>query len=378
MMFPGGVERALGVTEASEWFDWMRRQISCGGIALPREEAAVCIAEHALRLRDRIRSTYRHLPASLGERLIESVIVYQCWKLYKEQYAKTGHITLGTGTLSTIEAERYIRPVGDVWGYHLVEGHDGLRYIVTVPTGLSSETAPASEVICNRLLRVMGLIVPDVKVVIVNAALLKRDRDTRLGRGHGIVTRAPELCAGFRQNESSPLFTSAHERQPLTGRNLRDLMGALVFDIWTLNISSRRWTAGFDDATGRIECMLAGNSGGFHGGDWAGFIGSTYKSQVAPQAVASRVKGWSQLDPWLRKASALDLNSIWELAFQMPEAWYGGCRPALAALLESLGRRQWDLSRATLHFLRLGYLPSLKKPSFLSALDAGDSKSLSA
>jgi hypothetical protein len=34
-MFPGGIERALGVAEISEWFDWMRSEIPCGGIDLP-------------------------------------------------------------------------------------------------------------------------------------------------------------------------------------------------------------------------------------------------------------------------------------------------------------------------------------------------------
>jgi len=373
MMFPGGMERALEVTEVSEQFDWMRRQISLGGIALPHEETAVCIAAHALRLTDRVRGVYRHLPISLEKRLIESVIVYQCWELHKRQYASAENLARGAGTLATVEAARYIRPVGNAWGYHLVEGADRLQYVVTVPTGFRDETTPASEVICNRLLRLLGLTVPDVRVVVVNGTLLKRNSDTRPGRSHGNGRRAPELCAGFRQDTPSPSFTSEDERRPLTGRNVRDLIGALVFDIWTLNTCSRQWTAKYSEITGRVECTLVGNSGGFHGGDWSKFQCSAYQSLSAPQAAASRVKGWSQLDPWLRKAFVLDLNSIWELAFQMPEAWYGGCRPALANLMEKLGKRQWDLSRAVLHFLQVGYFPSLKKPSFLLQPEAAES-----
>jgi hypothetical protein len=358
--FPGDIGRALDVTEISEWFDWMRREVSLGGIELPHEETSVSFAGHALRLRDRLRTVYRHLPIPLDDRLVESAIIYQCWQLQREARKKLNWPEASTArSLSAVEAVRYMRPVGDEWGYHVVEASDGFNYSITVPSGFCNETAPATQVICNRLAKLLGLRVPDVKVVMVGAALLRRANDKRPGRAHRPLQRSPELCAGFRRDDSTLSSVPECERPPLTARNLRDLMGTLILDIWTLTTSPRRWTTAFTEATGRIDCALLEGSSGLSGGDWGVFLVSTSQTSVARHAVALRVKRWQQLEPWLRRVEALDLNSIWELAFGMPTIWHGGQRHILANVLDKLCRRQWDLRQAVYHFMQTGYFPAL-------------------
>jgi len=370
-MFPGGIERALGIAEISDWFDWMRREIPGGGVVLPDEEAAAAFAGHALRLRDRIREVYRHLPISLENRLIESAIVYQCWKLQKDLYASAiSPGALRAGTLVTVEARRYIRPVGGRWGDHLVECRDGFQYLITVPSGLDSETLPATEIICNRLARMVGLTVPDAAIVSVGERLLSI-HDARPGRAHCVAMQALELCAGFRcldprHQERGPL----EEPFPIDRRNARHLMGALVFDAWTLNLSPRQWSIDFSAASGRVECVLVGDSGGLAGGDWSRFVDSTHESLPAVQAIAVKVRKWEQIGPWIAKMASADLNPIWELAFQMPPQWYGGGRRTLSHVLDKLGHRQWDLARALHHFIRVGYLPALRmQPRRAGGLD---------
>jgi len=360
MMFPGGIERALGIAEISEWFDWMRREIPRGGIVLPPEETAASFAGHALRLRDRIRNTYRHLPISLENHLIESAIVYQCWELHKDLYSNADWPEVRrNAALITVAAERYVRPVGVSWGYHLVEGRDGFRYLITVPTGLDTETVPATEVICNRLARLVGLTVPDVAIVSVEGDLLCGN-DTRPGRAHRAPRHAPELCAGYRYLEP-PGRPPREKPFPLDRRNARHLMGALVFDTWTLNLLPRQWSSDFSQATGRIEVALVGDAGGLAGGDWSRFLGSTHLSLPGVQAIAAKVRRWEQIGPWIGKMAGADLNPIWELAFQMRPLWYGGCGRTLSHVLDKLSRRQWDLARALHNFIKEGYLPALKK-----------------
>jgi hypothetical protein len=360
----GEVCQELGVVEVSEWFDWMRREIGRGGIDLPNEEIAVSLAGHALRLRDRIRDVYRHLPASLEDRLIRSAIVYQCWELQRSLHSNAKWPGANrVGPLVAVEAVRYVRPIGGKWGYHLVEARDGFQYVVTVPTGFFDETVPATEAICNGLARLLGLNVPTAAIVSVEAALLRHCHCTRPGRPHRAARRAPELCAGFRYVDPPPSDEPLQDKQlPLSRRNERHLVGALVFDTWTLNLSPRRWTLAFSKATGRIESTLVSDSGGLAGGDWARFLDASYQSLPAVQVIASKVKRWEQIDPWLRRIAGMNLNPIWELAFQMPTLWYGGCRPGLANVLGKLSMRQWDLARALHHFVQVGYLPSLKMP----------------
>lgn len=371
MEFPGEVGRALDVTEFSEWFDWMRRELPLGGIELPHEETAVSFAGHALQLRDRVRSIYLHLPVPLGNRLVESAIVYQCWKLQRDSRAKSKWPeTNRANHLLPVEAVRYIRQIGERWGYHLVQGGDGFNYIITVPSGFSNETVPATEIVCNRLAKLLGLSVPDARVVIIYAELLRRGHDTRPGRAHRDPRRTPEFCAGFRQSSPPVAHASDHKGLPLTARNRRDLIGALVFDIWTLNMYARDWAAAFSGVTGRTECTLVDDSGGLSGSDWGPFLNSTYQSLPAPQVIAAKVTRWAQLEPWLRRVRGLDMNPIWELVFQMPALWYGGRRQGLTNVLDKLSMRQWDLPRAVHHFIQAGYFPAFKMLPSCAEADA--------
>ena len=82
-MEAGNLASTLHVVEVSEWLDWLRRELTLGGISLPEEETAVLFIEHALRLADRAQGVYRHLPDSLRQRLISASIIYQCWGLQK-------------------------------------------------------------------------------------------------------------------------------------------------------------------------------------------------------------------------------------------------------------------------------------------------------
>jgi hypothetical protein len=364
MMFPGGIERALGIVEISEWFHWMRREIPSGGIILPHEETAACFAGHALRPRDRIRDIYRHLPVSLENRLIESVIVYQCWELQKDTYAKSKWPEARrTGSLVRVEAENYIRSVGDEWGRHLVEGGDGFRYIVTVPTGYESETRPATEIICNRLSKLLGLSVPDTAVIVLSARLLRLTKDTRPGLGPlPAVRAAPKLCAGFRYADLSPSDILPLRDQQLSARNLRQLVGSLTLDIWMLNLAERKWSSAFSEATGRNELTLEGGGGCLSGGDWHRFLGAFGTSEPARQAIAPEVKSWDRILPWLRRIGELDMNPIWELVFQMPPEWYGGRRRMVMEVLDKLESRKIGLKSTVRALIRTGYFPAIKMP----------------
>jgi len=361
IMFPGSIERALGIAEASEWFDWMRIEMPKGGVGLPDEETAVLFTAHSLRLRDRVRDVYRHLPVCLEDRLIRSAIIYQCWSRHAKLRAKAKWpFALGTAPLESVNATRFVRAVGDAWGYYLVEAHDGFRYLITLPSGLRNETTPATEILCNHLASALGLSAPKVAVVIVEAALLRHVRDVRPGRHHRTPLRAPELCAGFRHVR--PISADASEETELspTPRSKRDLIGALVLDTWILNTSPRRWSKAFNEAKGRVEPIFGGSSDCLSGGDWGSFIDSTHSSLPAPQPIAAEVRTWALLEPWLYRIDHLDLNSIWELTFQMPPLWYGGSRPHITRVLQKLESRKWEMRRAMHYLIQVGYLPAMK------------------
>jgi hypothetical protein len=359
MMFPGGIDRALGIAEISEWFEWMRNQIPGGGIALPDEETATFFAGHALRLRDRLRDTYRHIPRSLEDRLIKSVVVYLCWERHRRLYASAKWPSpFRASELPTVAVERYIRPLDTKWGHHLVLGRDGFRYAIIVPYGGDASTMAATEVLSNALAGLLGLNVP--QSVIVDIIRLKASNSSRVQTVPvDGLSAAPNLCAGVRYEAGSPSDLLPLGNQGLSARNLGQLIGALALDIWTLNLSERAWTIARNGAKGRVEVTLKGGAGCLCGGDWLRFLGSGPGFLPARQAVAPLLKKRSQIEPWMQKIRQLDLNPIWELFFRMPPHWYGSRRRLVAEVLDKLESRKWCLKSEVRELIRTGYLPGV-------------------
>jgi hypothetical protein len=348
--------------EISEWFDWARRELVAGGLGLSTEETLVAFTGRALILRDRIRVLYRHIPPSLERRLIQSAIIYQSWKLNRETCAQAEWPGANrTESLVVVDAREYSGPVGPEWGSHLIRGQDGFQYIITVPSGFRRDTLLATQMICNTLARSFGLVVPRAAIVSVESGLLKGAHDSRPGRQH-LARRGLQLCAGFRYVDGRPSDDPTQHKRTLTPRDRRQFLGSLVFDIWTMNLLPREWLSAFDEATGGVASILVDNSGGLAGGDWARFRASDFTSLPAPQATAAKVKNWKQLDPWISRAIGLDLNPLWNTAFEMPPEWYGCNKEDLASVLGKLGSRAWDLPRAVHYFIQMGYFPDLKMP----------------
>ena len=363
MELSSGVGRVLGDVEESEWFEWMRRELVAGGLDPPSEEVAVSFAGHALRLRDRIRILNRHVPRSLERRLIESAIIYQCWRLNKRLYATAKWPGANCAkSLVLVDAVEYIRPIGIEWGHHLIRARDDFQYIITVPSGFPRERRLATQVICNTLSRSLGLTSPGTAIVSIGAEFLKGHADdSRGGREHQ-PRRGSELCTGFRHVESSPWDNSTQENRMGAQRNMRQMFGSLVVDIWTVNVLPRQWSSAINEVTGKMISIPVDNNGGLAGGDWLRFLDSEIGSLAAPQAIAAKLRRWEQLDPWISRAISLDWKQLWDIAFQMPPEWYGRDKEILAKVLEKLGTRAWELPRALHHFVRTGYFPGLTMP----------------
>jgi hypothetical protein len=239
--------------------------------------------------------------------------------------------------------------------HHLIDGSDGFQYAITLPTRLWTETLPATEMICNELARLFDLRVPSAAVVSVGWKLLQlADADHRAWpepKRHG-----SEFCCGFRYLGPE---RDAGVPGALHGRACpKQLLGALVFDIWTLNLAPREFLPASNATGGKPKMLIFDQSHCLLGSQWNEFEGSSFESYPSPQWAAGGVKSLDELWPWVHRASMMDLNPLWEIVSQMPAQWYGNRRAVVAGVLEKLSARRGDLIRAV-HFLaRNGYFPN--------------------
>ncbi len=349
---------SLLIVETSEWFDWLRRELSLGGISLPNEETAVFFIERALHLSDRAQGTYRHLPDALRYKLIKASIVYQCWEKQREITEKAGW-NRNAIALPGVNAISYVRLLGTSGRHHLINASDGFQYAITLPARLWTETLPATEMICNELARLLGLRVPGAAVISVGWKLLQladADRKARPEpKRHG-----SEFCCGFRY-----LGPERYAGAPgdLRGRGYRkQLLGALVFDIWTLNSAPREFLPASKALTGKSGIVLFDHGHCLLGSKWNEFEDSNLRSYPSPQWAAGGVKSLDELWPWLQRASMMDLNPLWEVVSLIPPQWYGHRRAFVAGVLEKLSARRGDLIRVVQFLARNGYFPNAAIP----------------
>jgi hypothetical protein len=347
-MSAGHAGQALWTTEISEWFDWLRKDLSMGGISLPDEESAVHLIYHSLRLSDRVREIC-HLPEPLREKFIQSSIVYQCWKLQRDQVERAG-LPPRRSTLNAVKAIAYIRRIGSSGLHHLVEGEDGFKYVVTIPSGLWVESLPAVEIVCCEAARLLGLSVPAAAIVALSPEMLTQADRNRPDWDRAKLRVAVRNCCGFRYVEK------CGERFSITQEASRDLgartqiLGRIVFNVWVGNYRADRVIFLPDDGTGRVRPVFYDHSKCFFGDGIGRFAATDLRTQLCPKVRLS-VHDEYEILVWVRKVRELDMNPLWDLLVEMPPGWYGGFRGRIGEALQVLEAGKMPLLPAMRYIL---------------------------
>jgi hypothetical protein len=346
----------LEIVEISEWLDWMRRELPPGDVELPEEDTSVLIAANALRFTDRVRPLCYHLPIGMRSLLIEAVILHQCWSRQRKLWR--GLPSDRNRGLRTVEGGRYIRQMSEE-GHHLMEAHDGIRYVVKFASDRRQNTL-STEAICTAVGRLMHLSEVPSFVVTIDAKLGKKL--AAIGIDSFKDTSNPGPGFGFRFVDPGTGIVKPGRRkaQPVSP-TLRQSIGRLIFDILTLNPNLVPASTEFCTAAGGANLSLVDHGQCMMNADWQKFRCSTYAEAIGQSEVAGSVRTFSQLDPWIRCAEGLDMHEIWNLVFHLPPQWYGENRVGLVRVVDKLSERAWTLRRSIYALRQRGYFPNMEK-----------------
>jgi hypothetical protein len=353
------IAAGLEISEISEWLDWMRQELSLGGVDLPGEETCVLFAASSVRLAERIRYIYKHLPDTLRSLLIQAAILHQCWTRQLKLQGKLKKITDGVRELSLGEAVNFIRRRNT--DEYLTEAADGHQYIVRFPRS-DRETALATELICLELARDMGLPVPSSSVILVSRKLASEVGIVVERRTRYIANGSFFSCLGLRVDiDELKIADNGRPEVRASPANFRYLTGALVFNILTLNLIQRAPV--FHHRSGRAEPIFVDHSHCLMDADWSRFLKATYKEPVPLTQLAEKIKSFEQLEPWLRRARNVDFDHIWELTFKLPPVWYGGRRMVVTNVMRKLEDRARNLRHSVEYLIETGNFPNIRRHS---------------
>jgi hypothetical protein len=123
-------------------------------------------------------------------------------------------------------------------------------------------------------------------------------------------------------------------------RNLADFARVLVLDRWACNCDGRQavFSRGGKPSRGYLATFID-QGYCFNAGEWS-FPDSPLRGVYARNCVYRDVTDWDSFEPALTRAEQIDIDSIWQIAADIPEEWYESDHAGLNRLVETLYRRR--------------------------------------
>jgi hypothetical protein len=256
---------------------------------------------------------------------------------------------------------------------HLMRCSDGrdhnLYCVVKFQNNPQHTRVLVNELLGNRIARRMGLPVPRVEIVTVDAELIRWTPALCIE-----MPRSSTPCCPGRQfgsgHPGDPRRMTLHDFLPdeqlREVKNVHDFAGMLVFDKWTCNTNGRqtlfyRESENTGDHRGPVGSGTTPSPGAnpspgsfsgeepykavmidqgfcFNAGEW-NYPDAPLRGLYARNRVYEGVTGMESFGPWIQRVQNFTDRVLFKLAEEVPPEWYGDDYDALNRLLEQLFRR---------------------------------------
>ena len=243
----------------------------------------------------------------------------------------------------SVEAIQHIRRMRGGAQSHLMRCSDGNLYVVKFQNNPQHPRILANEMLATKLASHIGLPVPDAAIVEVDPWLIEHTSDLTIQLAHHSFKCSPGLQFGSRYplaaGSDGQVFDYFPAESLVRVQNACTFAGMLAFDKWTGNGDGRQacfYRKGFDR---KYTAMFIDQGYCFNAGAW-NFPNGRNLGIYPHMEVYGFVTGWNSFEPWLSRIENLNLQTISEIAADIPQEWYGSRHDALSALTSQLFTRR--------------------------------------
>jgi hypothetical protein len=242
----------------------------------------------------------------------------------------------------TTNAVQHIKRMHGGAQSHLMRCDDGNYYVVKFRNNPQHDRVLANEFFATRLAALVGLPVPEVRIVDVSESIVSRTPELTIVRESEHVPCEAGLQFGSRL-AVSPIIGQLFDYLP---RNMLQLVkntetfgGMLAFDKWVCNVDTRQaafWRIGRDK---KFSVTFIDQGHCFNAGEWQ-FSDGPLRGVYPQHEVYADVTSWASFEPWLSKIEMLTQEKILMTAAQIPPEWYGSAGDKLQLLVRTLIQRR--------------------------------------
>jgi len=241
-----------------------------------------------------------------------------------------------------ISAVRHVRRMRGGAQAHLMRCSDGHYYVVKFQNNPQHIRVLANELLATRLAQQLDLPVRPSEIVEVGAALIDRIPELHIQLAHSSVRCTPGVQFGSRY-VVAPLQGRVFDYLPIDQLhrigNLNTFAGMLVLDKWTGNTDGRQacfWQRGREKT---YTAAFIDQGYCFNAGEWT-FPDHPLRGIFGFNEVYTTIRDWRSFEPWLSKVERFDEGLIWQLAAEVPKAWYEGDWSSFSTLVTNLIARR--------------------------------------
>lgn len=238
--------------------------------------------------------------------------------------------------MHVVTATRHLRRLRGGSQSHLLECDDGRSFVTKFQHNPQATRVLANEYICSRLMKTIGLTVPDCAIVQIDAEFLKANPEVSFTLAHGSYQPAPGLHFGSRFVEADTIYDYVPATVPI--KNVREFAGVLAFDKWTCQSDGRQAVFYKNKRERGYRTAFIDHGYAFNCSEWS-FPDSPLRGVFARSEVYRDIAGWEAFDPWLTRIENLSRDELCEAAENLPREWYGEV-DELGRLLHTLLQRR--------------------------------------
>jgi hypothetical protein len=249
-----------------------------------------------------------------------------------------------------LNVRRHIRRMRGGAQSHLVEAEDGACYVVKLRNNPQHPRVLINEAVGSVFLRYLRISAPEVALICLTPEFLRGSPELSIQLGSRSTPAAPGWHFGS-QYPGDPATTAVYDFLPdalLCGvANLRDFLGALVFDKWVSNADGRQAVffrrmvkrRSGDTPSPAFLAWMIDQGFAFNGPHWD-FPESPVQGLYHRPLVYDAVTGFDDFQPWLDQVVNFPEEVVDEAFRQVPLEWLDGEGDALEELLEKLMKRR--------------------------------------
>jgi HipA-like protein len=246
-------------------------------------------------------------------------------------------------------AKEHVRRMKGGAQAHLMRCSDDAYYVVKFQNNPQGTRTLANDLFGTLLAKRLGLPVAEGAVVEVSDRLINLTEELAIDHGRTRISCLSGRSFGSRyvstiiHGESSavePHETYLSQSRLKSVTNLADVIGTLVFDIWTCNRDTRQFVFVRNPGVCTWTATMIDQGMCFNGESWC-FCDNLKGRIYCPWSVYESVTGIESFEPWLnRLENDISAPALKQIASEIPPEWYEADPIGLRRLVNVLDERR--------------------------------------